>query len=259
MDKFNFPAALRLRHPSGVSPLKFTLALAVSLSLIVAALIGLANLTRSIWPDWQIKQPLTYPAGRIDGENSQCRSAFHALSYCRIIINHPGGVLKKHIIFLSDFGDYETRPVYDRNRPEHISDSLSLEKIYQRLALALVLWLLTLWVLYMLLKGAVRYWRLLPVARALNGERERWQLTRRPLPNPNGDQQKFPMEFHGRPLELWLSRRQRPLLEHDGQVLTMDSGNDYYVVLDEKLSVCAGLNGKERAELLAQLERRRAG
>ena len=259
MSDFSFPPKLRLRHISGTSPLKFALIMVIILAIAAATLIGMKNLTEDLWQDWQIKQPLAYPAAQVDDKNSRCRTILLAISHCSITIKHPGGVLEKNIIFLSDFGDYKSQAVYDRDHPGHISDSLSQEKIYQRLAVALVLWALILFILAAVLPLSIRrYWRLVAVTRRLNEERARWQLAWQPLPDPNNWlAQKFPLTFDGRPRDLFLMLKKRPLWQRGDQVLTLRSGtagfDDYYAVIDEKLSVFAGLNKRELAQLREDL------
>ena len=249
MADFSFPPKLRLRHISGVSPLKFGLALLLMLALLGAVLIGMKNLTEDIRRDWQIKRPLAYAAAQVDDKNSRCRTILLAIRHCRIVIDHPGGRLKKHIVFLNDFGNYKSQPVYDRDHPGRISDSLSQEKIYQRLAVALVLWALILLVLGATLLSPLRYRRQAALTQALNRERDSWQLEWQPLPNPTGDRQKFPLEFAGHRLDLTVSLKYRPLWRRGNRVLTLNSGWDYYAVIDEKLRVFAGLNRRERAQL----------
>lgn len=258
MSDFSFPPKLRLRHVSGNSPLKFALGMVVLLAIVAAAMIGMKNLTKDLWQDWQIKRPLAYPAAQMDGKNSRCSTILLVISHCRITIKHPGGVLEKNIVFLSDFGNYKVHAVYDRDHPGRISDSLSQEKIYQRLAVALVLWALILFLLAAVPLGIWRYRRLAAVTRRLNEERARWQLAWQPLPNPNSYlAQKFPMTFDGRPLYLMLMLKKRPLWQRGDQVLTLRSGtagfDDYYAVIDEKLSVFAGLNKRELAQLREDL------
>ena len=255
MTTIHFPPSAQLRNGDGVPRAKFLLGLLLMLGFLAGLGLWASTLTRGLLVDSQIKKPLLYPAADLDDKLSSCSSQFLFFSSCHIVIHSPRGDVEKTIVFLNDYKDYQTAPVYDADHPERISDSLSQEKIYQRGGVVLALWGFLGCYCYFIGWACRRRQRLARLVRHLNEHRDHWQLGWQPLPNPDGDAQKFALELDGEPLELHQSLRQQRPLGRDGRVLTLGTDPDCYVVLNQELSHFGGsLDDYERVELRSALE-----